>query len=203
MRRNELASENKKDYEFIMQEAKVGHLGLLDENGFPRIIPLNFAAHGYYVYFHGALEGEKYDLLLKNPRAAFSVDIPYSFIPSYWQTKNYACPASHFFKSVHIRGKAGLVEDIQEKAFALQIIMEKYQPEGNYQKITQDGAIYKKALQEVSVFFVKTEEITVKIKFGQNENPELQQKIIEELEKRNMGRDHETANEMRKYLNTK
>jgi nitroimidazol reductase NimA-like FMN-containing flavoprotein (pyridoxamine 5'-phosphate oxidase superfamily) len=199
MRRDELSSSDPDDFKFIVERAEVGHLGLVDKNGYPRIVPLNFGAVETTIYFHGALEGEKYELLQSSPKASFSVDIPYSFIPSYYQSKNYACPATHFFKSIHIRGTGRIVEDVDEKASALQTLMEKYQPEGNYTKIDANESIYRKAIQEVGVYALDPKEITVKIKFGQNETPEKRNKIIEGLKKRDSEIDRATIEEIRKY----
>ena len=54
----------------IIDQCDVVRLGLVDDDGYPYILPLNF---GYEVidnelvlYFHGALEGYKYELIDKN-----------------------------------------------------------------------------------------------------------------------------------------
>ncbi len=199
MRRDEFASTEKSEFDFLMKNAEVGYLGLVDKNCYPRIVPINFTAIGKTIYFHGALEGEKFDLIKKNPKVAFSVDIPYSFIPSHWINKNYACTVTQFFKSVHIRGNGEIVDDVTEKAKALQALMEKYQPEGKFKTISTDHSIYRKALTEVGVFKIKSDDISLKIKFGQKIEPEKRQKIILGLRNRNRDIDIETLKEMNEF----
>ncbi len=199
MRRSELSSTDPLEFEELVSQAEVGHLGLVDKMGYPRIIPLNFCAIGETIYFHGALEGEKYELMKAAPIATFSVDIPYSFIPSHFTTKRYACPASHYFKSLHIRGKALPVDDLEEKAEALQGLMEKYQKEGRYQKITSTDKIYLRPLEGVGVYKVEPVEITLKIKFGQNEPRGIIEKVIKGLQKRGSPTDLKTIKMIKFY----
>ena len=198
MRRDELSSSDDEDFDFIVNKAIVGHLGLISDSGFPRIVPLNFVANGKVIYFHGAKSGEKYDLLKSSPKASFSIDVPYSFIPSHFQSKKSACPATHFFKSIHIRGTGLIVTDLKEKVEAFNLMMQKYQPEGLYLPLSVEENIYKKPLLDVAVFKMDPLEITMKVKFGQNENQTKINQIISALEKRGDELDFATIAEMKK-----
>lgn len=197
MRRDEFGSSENTDFSYIVNNAIVGHLGLISRSGYPRIVPLNFVAIDDIVYFHGAKEGEKYDLLIESPNVAFSIDIPYSFIPSHFQSKKSACPATHFFKSIHIRGKGLEVSDIPEKANALNHLMEKYQPEGKYVQMSASENMYIKPLEEVGVFKIQPDEITMKIKFGQNLSENKFNEVITALENRGEDLDKATIVEMK------
>ncbi|RMG28109.1 MAG: pyridoxamine 5'-phosphate oxidase family protein [Methanobacteriota archaeon] len=199
MRRSEFFSDDEDEFREIVGRAHVGHLGLIDVKGYPRIVPLNFVAIGRDIYFHGAQEGEKFDLLKESPKASFSVDLPFAFIPSYWQSKRSAEPTSVFFKSLHIRGRGEVVNDLTEKAHALQAMMEKYQPEGGYERIEVSNPIYRKPLERVGVFRIVTEELTMKIKFGQNMDARKIGRIIEGLRERNLPMDLETIKNILKY----
>ena len=198
MRRNELESTSiKSDFIFLSDKVDVGHLGLIDDNGYPRIIPVNFIAIGFDIYFHGSLSGEKYELMKNNPKASFSVYLPYSFIPSHWLSDKYACPASHFFKSFFIRGKASIISDLNEKARVLQKLMSKYQPQGGYTPI-ENITLYKNALEKVGVYKIKMSELSIKIKFGQNESSNIINKIIGGLKQRGSTIDLLSLNEILK-----
>ncbi|MCE7735979.1 MAG: flavin-nucleotide-binding protein [Candidatus Heimdallarchaeota archaeon] len=199
MRRNELESQSyQSDFEFLCNKVDIGYLGLIDRENYPRIIPVNFVALGWDIYFHGSLEGEKYDLLTGNPKATFSVDFPYSFIPSYWSSESYACPASHYFKSLFLRGKGSIVDSIETKVTVLQKLMEKYQPEGNYKKISEDLSIYKNALKNVGVFKIEKVELSIKVKLGQNESDKTIDKIVYGLRDRGSEIDLLTVDEIMK-----
>lgn len=199
MRRKDFEGESSGAGE-ILDRAEVGQLGLTDTEGWPRIIPVNFARDGGSIYFHGAAEGEKYALLRNGGRVTFLAYLAFSIIPSYWRSKDYACPAGAFYKSVHIRGACFIVDSPQEKAAALNMIMEKYQPEGGYNKISADDPLYAKALQETALFRVVSEMVSVKSKMGQNLPPETRRYLVSKLLERNTGPDRMTADEMEKTL---
>ena len=59
----------------ILESAPRGVLALHGENGFPYAIPLNqyFDPEDGKLYFHGAKEGLKADLLKQNNKACFTV----------------------------------------------------------------------------------------------------------------------------------
>ena len=200
MRRDKLASQDEELFSEIMDEVTVGYLGMLLPDGTPRSVGLNFAALGHDITFHGALAGEKFELLQHNPAAGFTVVKEYSYIPSNWSAPCYACPATQFFKSVEIRGRCGLVSGPQEKARALQALMEKYQPEGGYDKIDASVPQYAKALEMVGVYRLTTESWTGKIKFGQGEPLKLLRIYVEKLRERNLGMDEATAVEIENIL---
>ena len=107
----------------------------------------------------------------------------------------YACPATHFYKSVEIRGRCDLVDDLAEKAEALQALMEKYQPEGGHDPIRASDPVYAKALAGVAVFRVSGA-WTAKVKFGQNETAQKRRIMIDKLRERAELRDLETADEI-------
>lgn len=184
----------------ILDRAEVGQLGLTDAEGWPRIIPVNFARDGGSIYFHGAGEGEKYTLLRDGAKVTFLAYLAFSIIPSYWRSKDYSCSATAFYKSVHIRGACSIVDSPQEKAAALNAIMEKYQPEGGYIKVSTDDPLYAKALQETVIFRVETEQVSVKSKLGQNLPPETRRYLVSRLLERDNGPDRVTAGEIEKTL---
>ena len=111
MRRTELESADLDLFRDLADTCEVGYLSLVTDAGYPRAVALNFAAVGETIYFHGALEGEKFELIQAAPRAGFTIVKAYSFIPSTWSAPRYACPATHFFKSIEIKGVCSPVDD--------------------------------------------------------------------------------------------
>jgi len=187
-------------YELVAGRVTVGRLGIITPDGYPRVVPVNFAAIGDKVYFHGASSGEKYDALAANQKVTFSIDLAYSAIPSYWRSEGYACPATQFFKSVLIMGRGAIVADASEKANALQALMDRHQPEGGFERITSDNPLYSKALSEVTVFRIDPDRIDVREKFGDHLSRETNLQIIDKLRERQHERDLETALEMEKRI---
>lgn len=200
MRRDELSSSDLDLFRDLADSCEVGYLSLVTDAGYPRAIALNFAAIDRTIYFHGALEGEKFDLIQTSPRSGFSIVKPYSFIPSYWSAPRYACPATHFFKSVEIKGICSPVKDPAEKAQGLGALMDKHQPEGGFDLIDPAMPIYAKALDGVGVFRVVPDSWSGKVKFGQNEPENLRRIFVEKLRERGGPMDEETAREIEATL---
>lgn len=196
MRRSELESSDGALFADLAASCEVGYLSLVTSTGYPRAIALNFAAIGETIYFHGSLEGEKFELILTKPRAGFTIVKPYSYIPSTWSAPRYACPATQFFKSIEIKGVCSAVEDPFEKARALGALMDKHQPEGGFDPIDPSVPVYAKALDGVGVFRVVPDSWTGKVKFGQNEPEKLRRIFVEKLRERDGVMDEETAREI-------
>jgi len=186
--------KDKKLIENILTSVEYGTLALCKENK-PYSVPVNFVYSDDIIYFHGSKKGKKKEFMLDNSFASFSVVESYSLIQSYFSsTDNTACPATHFFKSVSCDGKIEIVENYDEKAKALQLLMEKLQPEGKY--IPLNDAIYQKMIDATEVFKLQIEEIRGKIKVGQHLPPERFAMIIKHLEQRGSDIDKLTISQM-------
>jgi nitroimidazol reductase NimA-like FMN-containing flavoprotein (pyridoxamine 5'-phosphate oxidase superfamily) len=200
MRRSELESRDPALFAEVARDCAVGYLTLITADGRPRSIALNFAALAGDIVFHGALSGEKFTLMTAGPPAGFTMVKEYSYLPSYWSAPEHACPATQFFKSVEIQGRAVVVDDPQYKARALQALMEKMQPEGQYVPMDHKLPMYRGALQTVGIFRVITETWTGKMKFGQNEPARLRRTLVGKLRERGAPVDLLTADEIERTL---
>jgi uncharacterized protein len=200
VRRGELESRDPALFAEVARDCAVGYLTLVTADGQPRSIALDFVALDGDIVFHGALSGKKFTLMQSGPRAGFTMVKEYSFIPSYWSAPDHACPATHFFKSVEVRGRAEVVDDPALKARALKSLMEKMQPEGGYVPLDPALPMYRGALQRVGIFRVVTETWTGKAKFGQNEPARLRRIFVEKLRERGAPVDLLTAAEIARTL---
>ncbi len=112
----------------ILANSHVGRLGTMGKDGYPMVKPLNFFHTGKYIYFHSAGEGEKIEDILRDNRVCFEVDMPLRYV----KAKSDPCSAFYHYRSVILKGRAVIIKDDKEKRFALQSLMEKYQPERGY-----------------------------------------------------------------------
>lgn len=199
MRRKEFGQIDEEEIERFLAEMSFGCLGTIDEGGWPHITPLNFVYTGGRIYFHGSKIGEKMKDIKRRDRVTFAVAQEYAIIPSYFTDPKLACPATAFFKSVHFRGVASIVDDPDEKASALTAFMRKLQPEGGYAPITPDDPDYAPQIKGVAIVRIDVHERTAKFKFGQNWKDEQRELVAGQLEERNRGLDAETAALMRQY----
>ena len=191
---------NNSEFHQIASAANIGYLGILTQDGYPRVVPINFATIGDRVYLHGASNGEKYEAFASGQKVTFSVDLPYAMIPSYWQDAEQACRATQFFKSVLIRGRGAIVSDVDERAAALQTLMKKHQAEGGFRQITASQKLYHKSLAGVTVFRIDPDRITTLIKMGEKLSTEVKAELVKRLRERGNEVDLETAAEIQNQI---
>ncbi len=196
MRRKEFAIDNQNDMITLLQACEYGTLSLVDNKGTPYGVPLNFAWWEEGIVFHGAIEGKKIEILAQNPKASFNVVKSYAFIPSHFSGTTSACPATQFFASVSLGGNVKEIKNADEKALALNALMEKLQPEKKYETITANNPIYTKMLEKTAVFKLTPTWHSMKLKLGQQLPKERQNMLIQQLRERGLPLDILTANLM-------
>jgi len=199
MRRREFEMTEHQEIESFLEESSFGFLSMIRADGRPGITPLNFVYANGAVYFHGSRIGEKMESIRHHPHVAFAVAKEYAIIPSYFTDPVMACPASAWYKSVIITGSIEVVEDVAEKASALEALMRKLQPEGGYEPIRPDDPRYAPQLKGVAVLKLVPNDITAKFKFGQNMKDEKREKVAAGLMERGLPLDGETIELMERY----
>lgn len=108
----------------MLKEFQVCNLAFNDKD-YPYVIPLNFGykAEGDSVklYFHGANEGKKIDLINTDNKAAFSM-----YKVDEFAIYNEASKSTTMYKSVCGRGRIRFIDDYDEKIEAFKAIMANY-----------------------------------------------------------------------------
>jgi hypothetical protein len=199
MRRREFEMTEQREIELFLEEASFGFLSAVRPDGRPSITPLNYVYADGAVYFHGSRIGDKMDAIRHNPHVAFAVAKEYAIIPSHFTDPVMACPASAYYKSVLVTGSIETVEDLGEKAAALEALMRKLQPEGGYDPIRPDDPRYIPRLKGVAVLKLVPKSITAKFKFGQNLADEKRSGVTAGLIARGLPLDRDTADLMERY----
>jgi nitroimidazol reductase NimA-like FMN-containing flavoprotein (pyridoxamine 5'-phosphate oxidase superfamily) len=170
----------KKIKEFLNEE-HVGRISSIDENGFPQTIPMNFVFLNDAIYMHSHTRGEKLDNIKRNNKVGFEADKELEFLPSYFEDPQNASLADTLYISVVIKGIGSFVINREEKTLALNGLMEKYQPEGQYDPIKSDMQV----LDAVTVIKVIPQTIHGKYKIGQNMNSVDRMDLAQKILKRN------------------
>ena len=105
----------------ILDTAKVLHLGLAVDNE-PYVVPMNYGyteENGKLVlYLHSAVRGKKLDMIRENPRVFFELEC--DLAPFEGQKP---CQYGLVYSSVMGRGRASIVEDVEEKKKAMTLLM--------------------------------------------------------------------------------
>jgi nitroimidazol reductase NimA-like FMN-containing flavoprotein (pyridoxamine 5'-phosphate oxidase superfamily) len=174
---------------FLNSQA-VGRLASIDINGFPQVIPMNFVyvqsekfrdnsciLKEDCIYMHSFRFGEKIDNIRRNSTTGFETDQHLAFLPSYYFHPYDASQADTLYISVVIKGYSYIVEDKEEKALALNSLMEKYQKEGNYEKLNSKMH----SVQEVTVIKLIPHNMKGKYKIGQQWTPSYRLKIAKNI----------------------
>jgi nitroimidazol reductase NimA-like FMN-containing flavoprotein (pyridoxamine 5'-phosphate oxidase superfamily) len=125
---------------------------------------MNFVYADAAVYMHSHPFGEKLDNIRRNSKVGFEVDRHICFLPSYYFHPTDASQADTLYVSVVIKGRAEIVQDNEEKARALNALMEKYQKEGKYEALDANMPV----VHEVAIIKVVPEEMRGKYKIGQH-----------------------------------
>jgi len=199
MRRKEFEVQDQKSLEEVLKTAEIGSLSFNGPDGFPRITPLNFVYDGR-ILWHGAIAGERFDCLRRDPRATFCAISAQSYVPSHLLSEENATNATAAFKSVIVRGRCYALEDPREKCAILNNLMDKYQPEGRFRRVTPDDPLYAKVLTATGVFALRVEEMTGKFKLAQNKPEEARKRIAEWLRERGLPTDRLVAEGIQKTL---
>ncbi|MFB5646378.1 MAG: pyridoxamine 5'-phosphate oxidase family protein, partial [Nitrosopumilaceae archaeon] len=149
--------------------------------GFPQIIPMNFVFLNDVIYMHSHTRGEKLENVKQNHKVGFEVDKELEFLPSYFEDPADASLADTLYISVVIKGIGSIVNNKDEKTLALNGLMKKYQPEGQYEPIRPEMEV----LNEVAVIKIVPESIRGKYKIGQNLSKEKRTELAKKIMKRN------------------
>jgi len=140
--------------EEIISKNTLCYVGMINTDGLPYVIPMNFGYKDDIIYLHSAQEGNSISSLLKNPE----VCITFCTEPTLtYQNEEVACSYRMKGSSVICRGRVVFEEDRDEKAKALDIIMKQY---------TDRAFTYSDpAVNNVRVWKVEIESISTKV-FG-------------------------------------
>ncbi|MBP6977678.1 MAG: pyridoxamine 5'-phosphate oxidase family protein [Bacteroidales bacterium] len=107
----------------IINQCEVCHVGMVDTENKPYVLPFNFGFEEGIIYLHSAPQGKKINILQQNDHVciAFSSD----YVLRY-QHADVACSWSMKYRSVLAYGRVEFIEDLTQKARVLNVIMKKY-----------------------------------------------------------------------------
>lgn len=150
----------------ILDACPVLHLAWTDADGLPDVRALHAARVGRAVYLHGAPVGDKTGAL--DRPVALTGHVVVARIPSHFIEPERACPATTWYRSVHLRGVLRIEQDPEARAVALEALMRALQPEGGYRPIRADDPLYAGQLGKMLVARVDVEHIRGKVTLGQH-----------------------------------
>ncbi len=120
MRKHKQEITDKDTLEEILRRAVVCRIGLSEDN-VPYVVPVCFGYKDGCIYIHSAGQGRKIEIIRKNNKVCFEVDVDVEPVPG-----EKACKWTVKYISVIGFGRASLIDGHQEKIDALDIIMGHY-----------------------------------------------------------------------------
>ncbi len=158
MRRSDREVKNFDDMIKIMEKCDVCRIALNDD-GYPYILPLNFGMkvenNVVELFFHGANEGTKYDLIHADNRASFEMDCEHKLI-----TEEELGNCTMEYESVIGQGHIEILSE-EEKYDALCVLMKHYHPE--------EFLFDKSIMPRTTVFKLVVENMTGKVRMRRND----------------------------------
>ncbi|NDW10394.1 pyridoxamine 5'-phosphate oxidase family protein [Dysgonomonas sp. 520] len=146
--------DGKEHLEEIIRKCDICFVSMVDTEGYPYVIPMNFGYKDGIVYMHSAPEGSSIKALNMNPNVciAFCPDAKLDYMH-----EQVACSYRMKSKSVLCRGKVVFPEDSEDKIKALNILMKHYSD--------REFEYSDPAIKNVKVWSVEIESMTGK-EFG-------------------------------------
>ena len=158
MRRNDREIKDLNEIIKVMEKCDTCRLALNDEE-YPYILPLNFGMEvnddKITLYFHGAAEGKKYELIGKDNRASFEMDCSHRLVTD---IEKGSCTME--YESVIGRGTIEILSE-EEKYNALCILMKHYHKE--------DFPFNKNVMAQTTVMKLTVENVTGKVRMKKND----------------------------------
>jgi len=138
----------KPELESIIRKCEVCNLAMIDEDGSPYVLPMNFGYEDDFIYFHSARSGKKIDVLKKNKKVCISFSADHDLK---WVNKEVACSWGMRYRSVLAFGSVEFVDDYDQKEEALRIFMQNYSE--------MDFSFNEPAVKDILIFRVKIEKM--------------------------------------------
>jgi len=136
MRRKDKKITDQKIIEEILTKSHICRIALFDEDH-PYIVPLNYGYDGKFLFFHGAAEGKKINLIKENNKVGFEIEQGHEII-----TADLSCDWTTKYRSIVGAGSVEIITDFKRKKIALDCIMKQHGREENqYQDKTIDRIV--------------------------------------------------------------
>jgi hypothetical protein len=151
MRRKDKEITDIRQIEDILHNGKFCHIAMASRDD-PYMVTVNYGYKDNCIYFHSAPDGQKLDMIRNNPKVCFMVFVDDILV----EGDNPCRDWSMKYRSVIGFGKAIIINNPDEKAAGLNILMDHYVKRGPFE-------FNEKNLAETAVIKIEIEKITGKV----------------------------------------
>jgi len=110
----------------IIKKCSYCVVSMVDTEGMPYAVPMNFGYQDGVIFLHSGPEGKKIDILKEKPEVCITFSTDHVLR---WQSSDVACSYSMKYRSVLFYGTVSFITDFDEKEAALDCIMQQYTDE--------------------------------------------------------------------------
>lgn len=110
----------------ILDQAPICFAALVDAEGAPYVIPMNFGYDDRFFYLHSGPEHSALPLLRRDPRICLTLSVRNELM---YQDKTVGCSYRMKAESVVVRGRVDFPEELDEKRRCLDVLMKHYTKE--------------------------------------------------------------------------
>lgn len=103
----------------VLNRGTSGVLAVSGDDNYPYAVPLSYVYHDNKIFFHCAQTGHKVDAIARNEKVSFCVVDKDQVVSEEYTT---------YFRSVIVFGKAGILDNEDEKLSTLKVLVAKYSP---------------------------------------------------------------------------
>ena len=163
---------------------ELGRLVTVSAAGQPHLGLYPFVFLGATLEIHLHRSDEQLADLRANAHFAFEVDEIHGTIPSHWVHPENAMFATAYHRTVIFECDAQISEDSAVLGAQQQRLMERYQPDGGFRRVSAEHAMYRGPFNQIAALTLTVRERKVKWKLAQNRDRETRTRLITELRKR-------------------
>lgn len=146
--------EDRETMEQVIQSCSICSVGVVDKDGLPYVVPMNFGYKDGIIYLHSGNDGGVVETLLENPNICitFCTDMELAY-----HHKEVACSYRLKAMSVICRGKVVFLEDTEQKIEGMNTLMKQY--------VSHDFKYSDPAIRNVRIWKIEVYKMTCK-RFG-------------------------------------
>lgn len=185
------------DIAALIERAELARLITVDGAGVPQVGLFPFVVDGSTVHLHLHQADEQVADLQARPACAISIDEPLAITPSHWLDPHNAKLATGLHRSVTLECTAAVSTDPAAVAASLNRIMQRYQPEGDYDPVDADDPLYAAPVRTLVAVELAVGRTRAKFKLHQDRPPEIIETVARQLEARGRPRDGAAAAALR------
>lgn len=115
--------EEQEQIDAVIRSCTLCYVGMVDSEGVPYVLPMNFGYEDEVIYLHSAQEGLALTILAQNPNLCITFCTDPKLV---WQNEEVACSYRMRSNSVICHGRVTFEEEDEAKVSALNIIMRQY-----------------------------------------------------------------------------